>query len=84
MTGVHTYNRRLQVHKDGSWDVFSGSGLTEKGIERIIPASDGLVTWHGTIGLDTVLKAVQFPACISDLDPGLTNVDGNTLTLKQK
>jgi hypothetical protein len=35
---------------------------------------------HLAIGLDAVLKAVELPAGISDLDTGLADVDGDDLT----
>ena len=73
----------LQINEDGSWYVFASAGLAEEGVERIITASDGLVTGHLTIRLDTVLQAVQLPAGITDLDSSLTNVDRDTFTLKK-
>ena len=71
----------LQIHKHSPGHMLASSGLTEKGIEGVISASDGFVARHLTIGLDTVLQAVQLPACISNLDTGLSNVDTNALTL---
>jgi len=65
----------FKIDEDGSWDVLSSSSFTEEGVEGIISTSDGLVTWHLTIRLDTVLKTVQFPAGVTDLDTGLSNVD---------
>jgi len=34
------------------------------------------------IGLDSVLQAVKFPAGITDLDAGLSNVNRNTFPLE--
>jgi len=65
----------FKIDEDGSWDVLSSSSFTEEGVEGIITTSDGLVTWHLTIRLDTVLKTVQFPAGVTDLDTGLSDVD---------
>ena len=65
----------LQVEEDASWDVFAGTSLREEGVESIIATTDGLVGWHLTVGLDTVLEAEKLPAGITDLDTGLTNVN---------
>ena len=74
----------FQVDEDGSWHVLASSGLTEEGVEGVVTTSDGLVTWHLTIRLDTVLETVQFPAGITDLDTGLSDVDRDTFTLEEK
>jgi hypothetical protein len=65
----------LEVEEDGSWNVLAGTGLGEEGVEGIITTSDSLVRWHLTIRLNTVLKAEEFPASVTDLDTGLTNVN---------
>jgi len=69
---------RLEIDKDGSGHVLAGTGLAEKGVERVIAATDGLVGGHLSIWLDTVLEAVQLPASVTDLDTGLSDVDGDT------
>jgi len=66
---------RLQIDKNGTGDVFASSGLREKGVERIITSSDSLIGRHLSIGLDTVLEAVELPAGVTDLDSGLSDVD---------
>jgi hypothetical protein len=66
---------RFKIEEDGSWDVFTGTGFREEGVESIITTSDGLVRWHLTIRLDTVLKAEEFPAGVTDLDTTLTDVN---------
>ena len=66
---------RLEVEEDGSWNVLAGTGLGEEGVESIITTSDSLVRWHLTIRLNTVLEAEKFPASVTDLDTGLTNVN---------
>ena len=73
----------FQVDEDSSWHVFASTSLTEEGVEWIITASNGLVTGHLTIRLDTVFQTVQFPAGITDLDSGLSDVDRDTLTLEE-
>jgi len=65
----------FQIDKDGAGDVLSRAAFGEESVERVINASDGLVTWHLAIRLDTVLQAVQLPASITDLNSGLANVD---------
>ncbi len=39
--------------------------FAEKGVERVVTATNGLVRGHLTIRLDTVFQAVQFPAGIT-------------------
>jgi hypothetical protein len=68
-------NSWFQVDENGSWNVFSGSGLREKRVEGIVASTDRFVRWHLTVRLDSVLQAVQFPARISNLDTGLSNVN---------
>lgn len=64
--------------------MLAGSSLAEEGVEGVITASNGLVTGHLAIRLDSVLQTVQLPAGISDLDTGLANVDRDTFTLERK
>ena len=40
------------------------------------------VSAHLAIGLDAVLEAVELPAGVTNLDPGLADVDRDALTLK--
>ena len=77
-----TDNSGFEVSKEGTWHVLAGASLAEKGVEGIISPSDGFVRGHLTVRLDAVLQAVQLPACIADLRAGLTDVDGDTLTLQ--
>ena len=65
----------LKVEEHAAGNVLASSCLREEGVEGIVSSANGLVRWHLTIGLDTVLEAVQLPAGISDLDTGLANVD---------
>jgi hypothetical protein len=60
--------------------VLACSGFGEEGVERIIADTDGLVRWHLPVRLDAVLKAVEFPAAVSDLDAGLTRMDTDDFT----
>ena len=64
--------------------MFASSRLTEECIEGVVTSSNGLVTRHLTIRLDTMFKAVQLPACIAHLHTGLANMDGDTFTLENE
>jgi len=55
--------------------VLASTSLGEEGVESIIATTDGLVRWHLTIRLNTVLEAEEFPAGVTNLDTGLTDVD---------
>ena len=70
----------FQVKEDASGDVLSSSSLGEESVEGIISSSNGLIGGHLTVWLDSVLKAEELPACITDLDTGLSNVDRNNFS----
>jgi len=70
----------FKIKEYASWNVLSSSSFREESVERVITSSNGLVRGHLTIGLNTVFQTVQFPAGITDLNTGLTNMNGNTLT----
>ena len=70
-------NGWFKIEENGSWDVLSGTSLGEEGVEGIVTTTDGFVGWHLTIWLNTVLEAEELPAGITDLDTGLSDVDGN-------
>jgi len=70
----------LQINKDATRDVLSCTSLGEECVERIVTSANGLVAWHLTIGLNAVLQAEQLPACVSNLDTALANVDADALT----
>jgi len=74
------YDSWFQIDEYSPGNVFASTGLAEEGVEGVVTTSNGLITWHLTIRLDAVFQAVQLPAGITDLDTGLTNVDGDTLT----
>merc|ERR1712195_173250 len=67
----------LEIEEDGSWDVLTSTGLGEEGVEGIVTTTDGFIGWHLTVWLDSVLEAEKLPAGVTDLDTGLTDVDGN-------
>jgi len=70
----------LEIEEDASWDVLSSTSLGEEGVEGIITTTDGLVRWHLSIRLDTVLEAEELPTGITNLDTGLTDVNGNNFS----
>jgi len=65
----------FEIEEDGSGDVLSSTSLGEEGVEGVVTTTDGLVGGHLTVRLDTVLEAEELPACVTDLDTGLSNVD---------
>ena len=82
LRGEPTNDSWLQVYKNSPGDVLPSSSLTEEGVEGIVSSSRrDLHAGHLPIRLDPMLQTVEFPACIANLDTGLTNVDGDTLSL---
>ena len=75
-TGTDLINHSwLKIDEDGTRNVLAGTGLREEGVEGILGNTDGFVRGHLTIMVDTMLEAVQLPACVTDLNTSLTNVD---------
>jgi len=70
----------LEIEEDRAGDVLAGTSLGEEGVESIIATTDGLVGWHLTVWLDTVLEAEELPTGVTDLDTGLTDVDRNNFS----
>jgi hypothetical protein len=73
-------NGGLKIEEDGSGNVLTGTSLGEEGVEGIVTTTDGLIGGHLTVRLNSVLEAVEFPAGVTDLDTGLTDVDGNNFS----
>lgn len=71
----------LQIDHNGTRDVASISSFREESGERVVGLSKGF-RWDAAIGLDAVLQAVQLPAGVTDLDTGLTNMNGDNFALK--
>ena len=67
----------FEIEEDGSWDVLASTSLGEEGVESVVTATDGLIGRHLTIWLNTMLKAEELPAGVTDLDTALTNVNRN-------
>jgi len=65
----------FEIEEDGSWDMLASTSLGEEGVESVVTATDGLIGRHLTIWLNTMLKAEELPAGVTDLDTGLTDVD---------
>ncbi|MNE57233.1 hypothetical protein D3C80_1521850 [compost metagenome] len=63
---------RFEIDHDRSWNVLASSSFVEEDGAVVL---DIVVLVSGTIRLDSVLEAVQFPACVTNLDTGLTNVE---------
>ena len=63
--------------------MLASTSLAKESVEGIISAANSFVGRHLSVGLDTVLKTVELPAGISNLDASLSNVDRDTLTLEK-
>jgi len=65
----------LQINENSSGNVFTSTSFREKGVERVVAATNGFVAWHLSIRLDTVFEAVELPTSVSHLDTALSDVD---------
>jgi len=65
----------LEIEEDAAGNVLASASLGEEGVEGIIATTNGLVRGHLAIRLNTVLKAEELPAGVTNLDTGLTDVD---------
>lgn len=79
INSILTYYSWFQVHHNSSGHIFTHACLSEKCGKRVIAA--GWVA-EGTIWLNAVFQAKEFPACIAYLNSSLANVDRDALTLK--
>jgi len=70
----------LEIEEDAAGNVLASASLGEEGVEGIITTTNGLVRGHLAIRLNTVLKAEELPAGVTDLDTGLTDVNRDNLT----
>lgn len=61
--------------------MLASTGLAEEGVERVVTPANSFIRGHLAVRLDTVLKTVELPAGISNLDTSLSDVDRDTLTL---
>jgi len=70
----------LQVDHDATRDVLASASLRKEGVEGIIATTDGFITWHLPVRLDSMLKAEKLPARIANLHTSLSDVDAKSLT----
>jgi len=70
----------LEIEEDSAGDVLASTSLGEEGVEGIVTATDSLIGGHLTVRLNTVLEAEELAAGVTDLDTGLSDVDGNNCT----
>ena len=82
--GALTHDSRLEVNKHGAGNVFPGARLTEEGVEGVISTADGFVGGHLPVWLYAMLQTVELPTSIANLNSSLPNVDGDTLTLRER
>jgi len=50
-------NSWFEIKEYTSWDMFTSTSFTEESVESIITTTNGFVTWHLTIRLDTMFEA---------------------------
>merc|ERR1712123_98571 len=65
----------LKINKHGSWDMLPSTSLIEESVEAVILSANSLVRRHLPVRLYPVLQAVQLPAGVAHLAPGLPNVN---------
>ncbi len=65
-------NCGFQVYENTSRNVFSGTSFVEESGEGVVP---GCFLWELAVRGDTVFQAKEFPAGVTYLNSGLTNVD---------
>ena len=63
---VFTDHGWFQIYEDSPGHMFASSSLGEEGGERVV--SSCLVGRHGAIRLNSMFKAVEFPASITNLN----------------
>ncbi|OQS04464.1 hypothetical protein THRCLA_03304 [Thraustotheca clavata] len=69
----------FQIGKDSTRNVFTSTSFAEECVKGIITTTDGLVRWHLTIRLNTMFKAIQFPAGITYLNTALAKMNRKDL-----
>jgi len=70
----------FEIEEDAAGHVLAGTSFGEESVESIITSTDSLIGRHLSIGLNAVFEAEELPAGVTDLDTGLTDVDGNDFT----
>ncbi len=78
-TSAHfVHDGGLQVHEDSARHVLARAGLREEGVERTLLLAG--VGRHSAIRLNAVFQAVEFPAAVSNLNSGLSDMQRNDFT----
>jgi len=74
------YDGGLQIEVDATRHVFAASCLAEEGVEGkgLVGVLSGFR--EGSVGVDTVLEAVEFPAGGTDLNTSLANMERDNFT----
>ncbi len=84
-TGANlVHDSGLEIDKDGARHVLARASLGKEGVEGAVLSSDRLVSRHGSVRRNAVFQAVEFPAAVSNLNSGLSNVQRNDLTPEKK
>merc|ERR1719201_2160716 len=79
--GAHLIdNSRLQINHDATRHMFASTCLAEECVKRIVASTNGLVTRHLAIRLNAMLKAEQLPACITNLNTTLSEMEAKHFT----
>lgn len=73
---------RFQIDENCPGNMFPGPSFTEESIKTVVPTTDSFVRWHLPVRLDPMFEAIQLPARVSDLNSGLTDMNGNAFPLK--
>ena len=72
----------FEIEKDAAWDKFTRTSFREKSVVTVVIGVIQIVVggglWFLSVWLNSVFQAEQFPAGITDLDTGLTEVDKKT------
>ena len=64
--------------------MFACPSIAEESIERVVVTGSIYVPFHPSVWPYTMFQAVQLPAGIAHLDPGLADVDAQYFSLKEK
>lgn len=56
--------------------MLSSAHLTKEGVEGVI-SPNGLVTWHPTIWLNSMLQTIELPGGTANMDTSLANMEGD-------
>jgi hypothetical protein len=71
----------LKIGVDGTGDILALTSLGEEGAEAVVVVQGLALLGEETIGLDTVLEAVELPARVCNLATGLADVQTDDFSL---